>query len=463
MARALTCMWSLPDARHPSGGVLPVAGYRYDAGGWATPLDELEQLRSELGFASQCAASVPNAHASLCVSSLSSSVSSPASPPTFSEYSPLARVTHALLWLRPAPFIAPLEDSSIPLHQQSIDHALRAYPSEHTCLVANVLTFISALREGSRISRFVRRASIPPVYLACTLNFERCDESGELFTVEPAAASEQSLCAAEAKSYPHEIGALALDPHARHDWAAYFRRELTMTSVWEVWFGDDVFLGNAPSVEEAHAMMARFVSEANADANLFGNGRDDGSVGDADCSGMVGSDASGGQVDGALALQSMLSSVSASAASPTTSFSHIINQLNHRTVQLGDLSMVETFTLSRTSFDSFEATVRAMPSGDDDGDSFGRAGIALVFRHDEASHEPFGVWFGWLLLSSSPLASASSSVSSASSTPSLDLVIVDLQNSVAVSTLGAAVARLEWTERPRNEVFFAALSRDKAA
>ena len=49
---------------------------------------------------------------------------------------------------------------------------LRAFPSRHTCFVANVVAAPSLLLQG-RASRFATAGCFPPVYLACSFNFDR--------------------------------------------------------------------------------------------------------------------------------------------------------------------------------------------------------------------------------------------------------------------------------------------------
>jgi hypothetical protein len=89
----------------------------------------------------------------------------------------------------------------------------------------------------------------------------------------------------------------------------------------------------------------------------------------------------------------------------------------------------EVWSFRRTSLDGFKAAAFA---------SDARAGVVLVFREVPPDAEPFGIWFGWLILSDAN-----------------DVVVVDIQNSRAEEGLGDAVSALAWVESPRQEVFFA--------
>jgi len=92
-------------------------------------------------------------------------------------------------------------------------------------------------------------------------------------------------------------------------------------------------------------------------------------------------------------------------------------------------SAVLVHSLRRTSLGGFADAARA---------SGARAGVVLAFRHDAADFEPFGIWLAWLCCGA-------------------ELVVVDLQNSLAHASLAEAVAALGWDEPPRDEVFFAAM------
>jgi hypothetical protein len=149
-----------------------------------------------------------------------------------------ALVRTALLWLRPAAFVAPAEDA-LPAAEQSEAQALRAFPSLHSCLACNVLAFLSLLREGAA-SRFWALRAIPPVYLSLALNFEREEASGELLTVEPLAKGQQREARREARAFPQVREALGAELAAGGcDWLRFLQRELELEPLWEVWRGDD--------------------------------------------------------------------------------------------------------------------------------------------------------------------------------------------------------------------------------
>ena len=145
----------------------------------------------------------------------------------------------ALLWLKPEAF-TPLPEDALPLEEQDPETAERAFPSSHTCLLCNVLALASALREGAGGSRFWKRGSLPPVYLACAINFER-DAAGELFSCEPAIGDHQEQSMEEAAA--HEQVRFCLDPKAKSDWLSYFQREYILEKRFELWKGED-FAGN---------------------------------------------------------------------------------------------------------------------------------------------------------------------------------------------------------------------------
>jgi murein DD-endopeptidase MepM/ murein hydrolase activator NlpD len=146
----------------------------------------------------------------------------------------------ALLWLRVSPVPAAagtLEKGKdeAQLQEEDVDQALRAYPSEHTCLVCNVVALESMLKEG-RESRFVCRGSIPPCYLSCACNFDRDTDTGEIFSYEIAICEHQERCQEEAKQ-ESEVS-FCLDPKWRCDWLGYFKQKLSLRKEHEVYFGD---------------------------------------------------------------------------------------------------------------------------------------------------------------------------------------------------------------------------------
>jgi hypothetical protein len=146
-----------------------------------------------------------------------------------------AAVAGAFLWLRAEPFL-PLPDDALPLAEQSLETVERAFPSLHTCLLANVVAFSDLLLLGGA-SRFAARGSFPPVYLSCAINFER-DEAPlhTLLSCEIAILEHQDQCAAEATE--HAEVRFALDPHDGCNWLAFFKRRFNLERKWEVWQGD---------------------------------------------------------------------------------------------------------------------------------------------------------------------------------------------------------------------------------
>jgi hypothetical protein len=220
-----TVSWSLPwESQNKSRplGVFPVAGYRYNNHGFIPPVESLELLRS-----------------ALLPSSLLTSSTSPDIKRGLKQL-----LIEGILWLKPLPFDIPKEEE--PLHLQSLNKALQAFPSLHTCLVSNVFAFVSALREGSQ-SRFVKETSIPPVYLSCALNFERDNFTGEIFSVEPVCADQQKEAKAESKRYK-EVQ-LAQDPVFCNDFLSYFKHEFVLERLFEVWSTSGEFLRNERSMQ----------------------------------------------------------------------------------------------------------------------------------------------------------------------------------------------------------------------
>jgi hypothetical protein len=135
---------------------------------------------------------------------------------------------------------------------------LLAFPSEHTCLVCNVVAVADLLTNASS-SRFVA-AGIPPVYLACAINMDRDDVDGTIHTLEPAIREHQELCEEEAskfaevregeQAYSYLVVysacqtdsicvSIALDPGCGADWLAFFTREFHLLSLFELWRGDE--------------------------------------------------------------------------------------------------------------------------------------------------------------------------------------------------------------------------------
>ena len=175
-------------------------------------IPSLAYLRIALGFS--VAPSAPSAPA----------------PPALGDR---AAVASAFLWLRAEPF-SPLPEDALPLAEQSLEVAQRAFPSLHTCLLANVVAFSDLLRLGSA-SRFAARGAFPPVYLSCAINFER-DDAQALCSCEIAILEHQELCAAEAAASA-EVR-FALDPRDGCDWLAFFKRHFELERAWEVWEGE---------------------------------------------------------------------------------------------------------------------------------------------------------------------------------------------------------------------------------
>ena len=61
----------------------------------------------------------------------------------------------------------------------------------------------------------------------------------------------------------------------------------------------------------------------------------------------------------------------------------------------------------------------------------------VVFRHEAASSEPFGMWFLWVVVHG-------------------HLLVADLQNSTVATGLSQVIAKLDWAQPPRDEAFFVA-------
>ena len=126
-------------------------------------------------------------------------------------------------------------EGGAPIPEEEDEEALRAYPSEHTCLVCNVLAFESLLREGGD-SRFLARGTIPACYLACTCNFDRDSDTGEIFSYEIASKAHQETIRDEAQQF--EAVRFCLDPLWRDDWLSYFQQRYCLLRVFEIYKGD---------------------------------------------------------------------------------------------------------------------------------------------------------------------------------------------------------------------------------
>ena len=190
---------------------------------------------------------------------------------------------------------------------------------------------------------------IPPVFLDCELKFDYDDETGELFSVEPAPVSEQRSCKRDALKFP-EV-AFALDPQAGSDWLTYFKREFVLERGFELYSGDK-FIRNLDTL-------------------------------------------------------------------PTTPLPH------------GE-SASEIWSFKLTTLDDFKGRVQTCGA---------RAGVVVVYRKAPASEQPFGMWFGWVL------------VGGANPT----LVIIDIQNGKVAASLREMIPTLLWPVEPRDEIFWAPL------
>ena len=168
-----TVMWALHDASY--GAVVPVAGHWYGKTGWVPPVEALEVLREAIGLTPgrripvmenlSLARALEIASAGL-LWCRAEPIRGPDTDPDSATHSVLPAVASV-------PFMSHGDTSTaanLDVEDSSLE--LRAFPSLHTCLVANVLVVSSLLLEGAK-SRFVRRRAFPPVYLACTFNFDR--------------------------------------------------------------------------------------------------------------------------------------------------------------------------------------------------------------------------------------------------------------------------------------------------
>ena len=224
-------MWGFEPVQAEQPAIIPTAGYYYTPAGTLAPnLPALTLLRQRIGL-------LPASEGS------SSSTAAP---------SLHALAQAAMLWLHPQSFIPPAEDA-LPVAEQSQATAERCFPSLHTCLVANVLAPVALLVDGLQQSSSSSSASssaptprftgaFPPLYLSCTLNFDRDDASGELFSCEVALREHQEGAASELATVP--AVRQVLDPRHLQDWQGFFRAKYAMTQAWEVWKGEE-FQGNS--------------------------------------------------------------------------------------------------------------------------------------------------------------------------------------------------------------------------
>lgn len=320
----------------------------------------------------------------------------------------LSLVTDALLWLKPPSILPDEHQFGEATHDDDSDEAaLRAYPSEHTCLVANVVAAVDIIRHGSE-SRFAARAQIPPVYLSCTCNFDRdettgtlsaaslhgqpklralfCPHShysqgivprcpgvalallnlvyeyvlipGEIFSVEIAIAEHQERCQEEEAMYP-EVR-FALDPSHGTDWLGYFREMFALDQLYEVWRGDEYLYNTMLPPEDPKLSVCPVYTLRRSSLSRFEH------------------DA----LDAACITHSALDTELAAPSEPI------------------------------------------------------KGGCVVVFRTESPECEPFGAWLLYLIVAG-------------------EIVIVDLQNSTVHRSLQRTVDRLEWETPPRQEVYFA--------
>ena len=183
-------------------------------------------------------------------------------------------ISLGLLQLKPDAF-EPLEEDTLPIDEQTEEQILRPYPSVrcfaqfqmfqclnphhliqlHSCFVCNVVAAVSVLSEG-QASRFVRRGSIPPVYLSCTMNYildDDCSSSSahdsvvsrpSIETYEPAIVCHQELCVDEAARF--EEVRWCLHPTFGCDWLAFFNHYFVLDHFFELWKGEN-FVGTSKS------------------------------------------------------------------------------------------------------------------------------------------------------------------------------------------------------------------------
>ena len=89
------------------------------------------------------------------------------------------------------------------------------------------------------------------------------------------------------------------------------------------------------------------------------------------------------------------------------------------------------YGLHRTTLPAFPQAAVAASEG-----VVPRGGCVVAFRTGESDQEPFGMWFGWIVLAQ-------------------QVFIVDLQNGVLTNSLEESIQALEWQEPPRTEIFYA--------
>lgn len=144
-------------------------------------------------------------------------------------------VETAFLWLKVDDF-QPLPEDLLPFELQTEKQAERAFPSLHSCFVANIVCIVSLLVEGDS-SRFFIRGSIPPVYLSCAFNYDTdlSEETTRVYTYEPVIGDHQELCRQESIRYP-EVQT-CLDPKYQCDWLSYFDHYFELKTIYSVWKG----------------------------------------------------------------------------------------------------------------------------------------------------------------------------------------------------------------------------------
>ena len=160
-----TVMFSFSDSLHPFG-VVPVAGYWYDQQGLVQMTQEPVPYRQPLPWAE----------------ALNRLLSSDKLHAPLDADDALHLARDGFLWLKPEG----IDKGCSTTCDESDEEALRAFPSEHSCFVCNVVAAVDLLQCSvkSNQSRFAARGSVPAVYLSCACNFERDDATGEIFSYE---------------------------------------------------------------------------------------------------------------------------------------------------------------------------------------------------------------------------------------------------------------------------------------
>lgn len=145
--------------------------------------------------------------------------------------------------------------------------------------MCNVVAAVSVLTEGQE-SKFVRRGSIPPVYLSCTMNYILDDNDSDrpehigvprIETYEPAIATQQELCADEARECSEVRW--CLHPQFGCDWLGFFKHHFVLHQFFELWKGD-VFVGTSsvrPKPLRRHVECFRCHSLFRSSINDFDN------------------------------------------------------------------------------------------------------------------------------------------------------------------------------------------------